>query len=348
MKIIWKPQNLLEWIAIKANLVPFPQGAGTYTIMARAILLAFKLDVFEAAKNSPQTLEEIAQKTKLHPRGLRSLMNILTDGIFFDYKDGKFCLTKRSRKWCLKESSSSIYNLMIYYNEGILKDLNYLEDFLKTGQGIQVHDTYTEEQWNWYQRGMEDMSRMPASQAAKMTPMPKNPALMLDVGGSHGLYSIELCKKYPTLKAKILDLPKAVERSQPALAKYNMGDRVSHWAGNALTDDLGENQYDLILMSHLAHHFTEEQNYTISRKVERALKPGSCFVIQEYLRPETTTKKMDVLMATTDMYFNLSSTSGLWSLKELKDFQQKAGLVHYKVNKFLGQPWLAQVCAKKA
>ncbi len=51
---------------------------------------------------------------------------------------------------------------------------------------------------------------------------------------------------------------------------------------------------------------------------------------------------MDTLMATMDMYFNLSSTSGLWSLKELVDFQQKAGLAHCKVNRFLGQPWFAR------
>jgi ubiquinone/menaquinone biosynthesis C-methylase UbiE len=346
MKYVAKPQNLLEWIAVKANLAPAPMIAVVFAIIAKATMLAFKFDVFEAAKNSPQTLEGIAQKTKLHPRGLRSLMNILTERGYFDYKDGKFGLTKISRKWCLKESSFSLHSLLRYFYEDMWNDLNYLEEFLRTGEGVQVHDTYTDEQWDWYQQGMEGMARMPARQAAKMTPMPKNPVRMLDVGGSHGLYSVELCKKYPTLNATILDLPQAVERSQPALAEYNMGERVSYCTGNALTDNFGENQYDLILMSHLAHHFTAEQNSVVCRKAVTALKPGCCFVIQEYLRPETS-NRMDMLMANMDMYFNLSSTSGLWSLKELMDFQQKAGLVHCKVNRFLGQPWFAQVCAKK-
>jgi len=49
----------------------------------------------------------------------------------------------------------------------------------------------------------------------------------------------------------------------------------------------------------------------------------------------------------TDMTFNLTSTSGTWSLNELKDFQEKAGLIHYKVNKFMGLLFFVQVCANK-
>jgi ubiquinone/menaquinone biosynthesis C-methylase UbiE len=346
MKYVAKPQNLLEWMAIKANLVPVPMNAMIFVIMAKATMLAFKFDVFEAAKDSPQTLEEIAQKTKLHPRGLRSLMNILTVRNYFCYKDGKFGLTKLSRKWCLKESSHSQHSLLRYFHEVMWHDLDQMEEFLRTGEGVQVHETYTEEQWDWYQQGMEGMAGIQARQAVKMAPMPKNPVRMLDIGGSHGLYSVEFCKKYPTLSATIIDLSQAVQRSHAALAKYDMGDRVSYCIGNALTDDFGENQYDLVFMSNLAHHFTEEQNGVVFRKAATALKPGCWLVIQEYLRPETS-DTMDTLMATMDMYFNLSSTSSLWSLKELMDFQQKAGLVHCKVNRFLGQPWFAQVCAKK-
>jgi ubiquinone/menaquinone biosynthesis C-methylase UbiE len=346
MKFGAKPQNLLEWIALKANLAPIPLSAGILSLLSKATLVAFKLDLFEAAKDSPQTIEQIAQRTKLHPRGLRSLMNILTALGYFKYKDGKFSLTKRSNKWCLKDSPNNLYNQLIYMNEIMWNEMNYLEEFLKTGRGLEVHDTYTEEQWNWYQHGQQDQARETARVAPKMTPMPSNPAQMLDIGGSHGLYCIELCKKYPTLKATILDLPQAVEKARPMLAKFNMGDRINYWIGNALMDDFGENRYDLILMSSLMHHFSATQNMAVSKKVAKALKPGGYFVIQDWLRSETSSK-MEQIGLTMDMYFNLTSTTGLWSLKELKDFQQKAGLTHYKVNKFMVQPSFVQVCAKK-
>jgi ubiquinone/menaquinone biosynthesis C-methylase UbiE len=100
----------------------------------------------------------------------------------------------------------------------------------------------------------------------KVTPMPSNPTAMLDIGGSHGLYCVELCRKYPTLKATILDLPEAVEKARPILAKYSMGDRIDYWVGNVLTDSFGENRYDLVLMSSLMHHFNAEQNIDVSKK----------------------------------------------------------------------------------
>jgi SAM-dependent methyltransferase len=179
-----------------------------------------------------------------------------------------------------------------------------------------------------------------------MTPMPNNPTEMLDIGGSHGLYSVELCKKYSTLRATILELPQAVKKAQPILSKFNMGDRINYWTGNALTDDFGENRYDLILMSNLMHHFNGEQNLKLSKKVAKALKLGGYFIIQEYLRPEISSK-IDQVAIITDMTFNLTSTSGTWSLNELKDFQEKAGLIHHKVNKFMGTLFFVQVCAKK-
>ena len=347
MKTVDKQQNLMEWIAIKANLAPLPLNVWNRILSSKAVLLASKLDVFEAAKDSPQTIEQIAQRTKLHPRGLTSLMNILTLHGYFKYKDGKFGLTKLSRKWCLEESPDNVYNQLRYTNEIAWNEMNYLEEFLKTGKGLEVHDNYyTEEQWNWYQLGQYDQAKITARSAPKMTPMPSNPAEMLDIGGSHGLYSVELCKKYPTLKATILDLPQAVEKARPILEKFNMGDRINYWIGNALTDDFGENRYDLILMSSLTHHFSSEQNIAVSKKAAKALKTSGYFVIQDWLRPEPSLR-MEELGIVLDMYFNLTSTTGTWTLSELKDFQQKAGLTHYKVNKFMEMPSLVQVCAKK-
>jgi hypothetical protein len=38
MKTVLKPQNLLEWIALKANLVPLPAGTITRVIGSKAML----------------------------------------------------------------------------------------------------------------------------------------------------------------------------------------------------------------------------------------------------------------------------------------------------------------------
>ncbi len=48
MKIIWKPQSLIEWIGVKLNMMPAPTGAMLYGYMCKVILLAEKYNIFEA------------------------------------------------------------------------------------------------------------------------------------------------------------------------------------------------------------------------------------------------------------------------------------------------------------
>lgn len=345
MKMGLIAESPMDWIALKANMVPMPVIHGImYFVYCKVLLTASRLDIFEAVKDSSQTIEQIAQKTGFQPKGLESLLKVLISAGYIGYKDGRFGLTRVARKWCLKDSPDSFHNYL-RFTEMMCEWMDHLEEYLKTGKGIEIHEKMTTEQWQWYQLGMEDEVRLRARAAPKMTPMPEHPTEMMDIGGSHGLYCVELCKKYPTLKATILELPEAVEKARPILAKFNMGDRINYQAGNVLTDEFGENRYDLILMSSLMHHFSAEQNIEVSKKVAKALKPGGYFVIQEFLRPETSSN-MNFVGIVTDILFNLASTSNTWSMNELKDFQQKAGLIHFKVNKYQ-LPGFVQVCAKK-
>src|SRR5205809_1278010 len=140
---------------------------------------------------------------------------------------------------------------------------------------------------------MESVASSIAATSPKQAPRLNNPLRMLDIGGSHGLYSMAFCNKYPSMKSTILDLPQAIEKAEPILRKNYKGENISYRKGNALTDDFGTDEFDLVLMSSLMHHFSTEQNNEVSRKVEKALKKGGYFIIQEFLRPEPS-PKMDM------------------------------------------------------
>jgi tRNA A22 N-methylase len=48
--------------------------------------------------------------------------------------------------------------------------------------------------------------------------VPRGARDLLDIGGSHGYYSVALCRRHPTLRAVILDLPQAVVHAETILA----------------------------------------------------------------------------------------------------------------------------------
>ena len=346
MKLAPQPQNIMEWIALKADLIPVPLAHTHICFMlSKAILEAFSLNVFEAFKDGSKNLEQAAKYTQLDQRALKSLLNVLISTGYFTYKNGIYSLTKHSRKWCLKESENSLYNQQLF-NNVCWNWMDHFPEFLKTGKGLQYHETFNEKEWELYQKGMESVASGTVMQVVKMAPKLMNPDKMLDIGGSHGLYSAAFCKKYPTMKAFILDLPPAVEKAEPLLRKKYSGNNIFYKKGNALTDDFGNEEYDLILISSLMHHFTSEQNNIVTKKIEKSLKKSGYLIIQEFIRPEPSAK-MEMVGTILDLFFNLSSTSGNWSMEELIQFQKQAGLKFKKMNKFLTLPGFVQVVAQK-
>jgi cyclopropane fatty-acyl-phospholipid synthase-like methyltransferase len=195
---------------------------------------------------------------------------------------------------------------------------------------------------------MRAMATPLASEFARRLRVPKAPKNMLDIGGSHGYYSVLLCRRHEGLRAVVLDLPEAVEHAAPLLAAEGMGDRVVHRAGNALTDELGEQAYDIVIASQLVHHFTEEQNRELAVRVSRALTPGGLYAIIDAFRPAGP-NDAGQLGALLEFYFALTSQSGTWTPAEMASWQHDAGLRPRRPIRFRMAPGAgAQIASKPA
>ena len=90
--------------------------------------------------------------------------------------------------------------------------MNHLEKFVRTGKALELHhnEALGFKGWELYQEGMRDLSVNASKELAGKILVPAGATNMLDIGGSHGLYSIELCKKNKGLSSTILELPAAV------------------------------------------------------------------------------------------------------------------------------------------
>ena len=74
--------------------------------------------------------------------------------------------------------------------------------------------------------------------------------------------------------------------------------------------------YDILIINNLVHHFDEEANRALTRRVARALRPGGVMAIGEVIRSSSTRKPSQV-GALTDLYFALTSKAGTWSFAEM-------------------------------
>jgi len=223
-----------------------------------------------------------------------------------------------------------------------------LEEFVRTGKALDLHvSDMTPEHWAGYQDAMRALSVGVAPAVAKAVPMPAAPTAMLDIGGSHGLFSVALCRRYPTLRSTVLELPAAAEEAGRLLAREETSGRVTLEAGDALTADLGADRFDLVLMSNVAHHFSDEQNRDLARRVAVALKPGGVYVIGEFVRRHRGSAG-DGMAATAGLYFALTSTSGTWELEQIQDWQRSAGLIPERPARYRVLPNYVTVPAGKS
>jgi SAM-dependent methyltransferase len=243
---------------------------------------------------------------------------------YLSRRDKGYRLARQTQRYLLADAPTSIRDVIL------MKRLEWrwidgLDAFLRTGRPLDVHATMTTGDWAAYQRGMRAQANPSAALIARFVPVPKGASEMLDIGGSHGHFSVAICRRHPTLRATVLDLPEAVEHAAPLLAREEMGDRVALRAGNALTDDLGDAFYDLIFMFSLIHHFDEDTNRRLVARCAKALRRGGVKAIGDVMRPKAPGRG-DQQAAFFDLYFALTSEAGLWSTDEVRSWQAGAGL----------------------
>jgi SAM-dependent methyltransferase len=319
------PENPIERLVARLNLAPRPlfETQSAFTL-ARLVMVGTKLGVFEALGDGTRTAREVAEQCGTDESGTGKLLFALAGAGYLRERDGGYEVAPFARKWLLRESADSLADKMIFqFHEW--EWMEQAEDYVRTGRPLELHRTIGGDEWGDYQRGMRAMASAFSVEAVRRLPVPKGARDLLDIGGSHGYYSVALCRRHEDLRAVVLDLPEAVEHAAPILAAEGMGDRVVHRAGDALSDDLGEATYDVVMVAQLVHHFTEEQNRDLARRVARALRPGGVYAILDAFRSRSA-KDAGQTPALLEFYFALTSESGTWAPEEMADWQRQAGL----------------------
>lgn len=346
MKLSIAAENPMERLVAAFGLAPAPiMHTHMSFLRARAILVATKLGLFEALADRPLPAREVADRCGTAVAPTEKLLNALVGAEYVAFGDGAYALTPMARRWTLASSPHSLRDKLLFeFIEWAM--LERLEDFVRTGEPLDLHGGMDGSRWAAYQRAMRALAGLSAPEIVARTPVPRGATAMLDIGGSHGYLSVAMCRRHPALHAVVLDLPDAVAHAAPILAREGMGDRVVHRGGDVLADDLGEAQWDLVFMSQLAHHFDAATNRALAARVARALRPGGVFVVLDTIRPASPGASGQV-GALLDLYFALTSESGTWTIEEIASWQRDAGLVPRRPVRLRTLPGAVEVIAAR-
>lgn len=340
--------SLIEKILLSNDVIPHPFADASFSVgLGFALGSSVKLKIADQLSMEFKDVGAIARSANVSEVGTELILDCL-DALGYAQKKGiKYAFTKRGFK-NLSPDSPNNFRYFILFCDYLYKGYIHLDETIRLGKRAQSNmlEEMTEYEWELFSRAMIDISRTNYKEVAGKIPVSKSAVKMLDLGGSHGLYSIELCKRNPDLKATIVDLPPVKKYAEECISQHNAGKNVSFLPSDFMKDELPKNN-DIILAFNIIHGLNLSENEALAQKVYNSLNNGGMYVILDQIKGIGGSSQMS--KATTSyMALNLLHQAGgkTYSKNEVETFTQKAGFKKTELKKLNAPGFGVIICTK--
>lgn len=324
MRVGTKADNVTERLALAAGVVPTPLLETLEAMaMARAIMAAISLGIFDALAEKPDDAARLASRLKLDPQGTDILMVALHAMGYVDERNGKYRNAPAVERFVLPDSPQTLRAYLEDFNQDMWAEFGHTEHAVRTGETTGLHAREPDDPyWERYMRGLFDLTRLAGSDVAKMIPA-RNPKRMLDLAGGHGGYAIAMCERHPDLHVTIAELEGAARIGRKIVDENGMGGRIDFLVGDLFRTDLGQD-YDVATAFQIVHHFGEDENVELLTRAREALRPGAAVAVLEQERPPAG-KRGSTIGALTGLLFYVTSHARTYTAEEIVTFVEAAG-----------------------
>jgi cyclopropane fatty-acyl-phospholipid synthase-like methyltransferase len=355
VRLALRGANPVEWLALRVGLVPVAAAeAWGGVATSGALVAAVRTGITARLADRPATAAEVAEDLGLDPLPTRLLLDCLRSGGHITQRRGRYRLARGARRWLDPDSPVSVAR----YIAGATDYWPWWQDLdqtVRTGVKTGSHDADPDDPyWRRYITGQLELARLSATEVARKLPLPRHPRAVLDIGGGHGWYSAQLCRRYPQLTATVLDLPGSAAIGRELIAAEGLADRVRFRDGDATTADLGSpfdhgaaghRGYDAVLCFNLLHHLGPADVPGLFERAHAALAPGGTLaVLDVFAEPGRRASAQADALA---LFVYLSSGSQVRTPRELSGWLRDAGFGPPKTIRVLRIPGLSLRVAQK-
>jgi ubiquinone/menaquinone biosynthesis C-methylase UbiE len=314
-------------------------------LLAKTIIAATSIGVFDALEAEPLTAAEIAERCGSDPKATEKLVRALFACKYLKYEGNRFKLAQVSRRWLPKKAFRSLHSA-IRHRSLDLRFMNF-EEYVRHGKLPEFHSALSHEDWRLYHQGQADHAAQVMDEVIERISLPAHATDLLDLGGGHGLYSVAFCRRYPNLRARVLDLATTIGELEAKRAPDSAYNRVQFEVGDLRTVALRPHSADVILLANVVHHFDCPTNRSLMQRVAMALRPGGIVIVIDAFRPSSLgqTGQVEGLL---DLYFGAASGAGMWTLEEIQEWSRKAGLDTLPPRNLRRMPICTMQVARKA
>jgi cyclopropane fatty-acyl-phospholipid synthase-like methyltransferase len=338
MPVVLSPPERL--ILLRLNQGPGPLLDFVGALGFRAALAGFRLGVFDALAGGPGTADEIAIRVDADPEGTRLLLDALEALGYVRRHGDRYENSAMTTKWL------PLIGEGVDFFAGVVDQWSHLDACVRDrGAWHDDKSTWTPERWRVFENGMRAFARLNVAEVVRKLQLPPTARRMLDLGGGHGLHSLELCRRHPSLEATVFDSPEAEASVQHTVRGTGMEQRVRFLAGDFLTDDLGAD-YDLVFVGNVVHGYEPRDNQKLFERIATSLASGGRIAILDEMparRAGNAAGAVGTIMA-LNMY--LSADTRTYTSSEIAHWLRAAGFGAPATKRLMRSPGLVLMIAQ--
>lgn len=312
-----------------------------------AMKAAIKLEIFTHIGNGRLNVEQISDMTGASLRGVRILCDFLCVIGLLEKISNLYSLSVDAKRFLDRKSPYCLADIIDFYaaQDVISLIMDDPSSYVLAGGASGLTNVSPDNPvWVKFAQAMVPFTSITAKRtAAYVTKKAMQPHKVLDVAAGHGLFGIEVAKVVIDTLVTAIDWANVLEVAKKNADSAGLSHRYKTKSGNAFDIAWGDN-YDLVLLPNILHHFDQDECVRLLSKVKDSLSiDGSVFVIDIMPNPDrvsppeqaafaflmlATTPKGDAY--TCDEYGMMAETAGLTLVDSIKLLPTPQTLLEFK------------------
>lgn len=300
---------------------------------AMTFLTANRIGVFEALAKTPMSVSEAADALNTHPRPTRLLLNSCVALGLLEESEGVYTNSALANAFLVPGSPAFMGNA-VRYSDDLYATWGKLEQALRENRPPLAQETYLGDdpaKTRHFVYGMHNRALGIGNALAGLVDLSGRKQL-LDIGGGPGTYSALFVRRYPELRAKVLDLPHVVELADEIIGSLGAKDRVSTLAGDYHTTKFPTGN-DVVLISGVLHRESEMGCRELIGRAKDTLEPGGLLILSDVFTDHGGTGPLFATLFGLNMMLT-APEGGVHADTDVAAWMAEAGFTHIETLPF--------------
>jgi len=305
---------------------------------ARTLHVALEFDLFTQLSGAPQALTHIAASVGLAERPAGRLLHACAALGLVHAEAGTYANTPMSDKYLVRGRPTYIGSYVQLFDDVAYHRWGQMGHALRHNRPVEALDhpyryfaTEAEAAKTFLSAQHDGSTSLGDALARQFDFSPFE--CLLDLGGGTGTYTIEILKRYPHLKAIIVDFPPVCAMATTALQAAGLAARVSTVGGDYERDPLPTGP-DVVLWSGNLHASSPARCRDILTQLHALLPAHGAILIHDYLLDDAKTGPL--IPALLALHMTLVSEHGqVYNRTELRELLTQTGFTDIDIRPFL-------------